>query len=65
MMLRKNGYINYLINFLLVANFDQFKGVGGGGTSTMVFSKTNQVLSNLKWINFQGIIERFKQFCIP
>jgi hypothetical protein len=48
MMLRKNGYINYLINFLLVANFDQFKGVGGGGTSTMVFSKTNQVLSNLK-----------------
>jgi len=46
-----------------MANFDQFKG-GGGGTSTMVFSKTNQVLSNLKWINFKVLLKDLNNFAV-
>jgi hypothetical protein len=48
MMLKNNGYIDYLINFSFSHNH---------------FFQKNQNLSNLKFIFFQSNIEIFKKNC--
>jgi hypothetical protein len=58
MMLRENGYIDYLIlNFFSGQSLPIYKG---GNINNGFLPKKNQILSNLKLINFEGNIEGFK-----
>jgi len=57
-MLKKNGYIDYLIKNFIVVNFCQFKR---SGKHKKWFSPQFFLL-NLKLTFFQGNIEGFKQF---
>jgi hypothetical protein len=57
MMLKKIGFIDYLIIF---SSSDEFLPIWKGGN---INKPKNQNLSNLKLMFFQNNIEGFKQFC--
>jgi len=65
MMLRKNGHIDYLINFLLMTNFCQFKGGGRGGYKQWFFSKTSFFTQIFKWYFFKIILKDLNNFATP